>query len=199
MLPEGTDWKALGLSAAIFAPRARYALAGATTMFAQPPYCETRVHPSAVVAPDAKIGDGVSIGPLAVIEPGEDRVGFAVGAARRLDAIADQVSLFDDGHEILPGVQALATYGHTPGHMSFVLGGKLVLLGDAVTDHHLSFERPDWPAAMDEIPEEAVASRIRVLDMAATDKMAVLGFHLTGDGIGMVQSKDIGFTFIKDA
>lgn len=70
MLPPEADWEALGLEAAIFAPRARYALCGVTTMFAKPPHWAPGVHTSAVVAPDAEIADDVAIGPFCVIEPG---------------------------------------------------------------------------------------------------------------------------------
>jgi len=50
---------------------------------------------------------------------GEARAAFAVGAKRRMEAIEDAVEVFEDGEEILPGIAALSTPGHTPGHMAF--------------------------------------------------------------------------------
>ena len=71
---------------------------------------------------------------------GEARTTFAVGAKRRLEVIAEQVRLFGDGEEILPGIAARATFGHTPGHMSFEISGGAMIVGDALVNHHLAFE-----------------------------------------------------------
>lgn len=64
---DGADWQALGLEAAIFAPRARLAMAGLTRVFDPGPGLEPGIHPSAVIHPTAEIGEGAWIGPLAVI------------------------------------------------------------------------------------------------------------------------------------
>lgn len=74
MLPEGTDWRALGLRAAIFTGRARFALAGATALFAADPLARSGgapgVHPSAVIGADVSLGADVAIGPFTVVETG---------------------------------------------------------------------------------------------------------------------------------
>ncbi|MGR3627716.1 MAG: MBL fold metallo-hydrolase, partial [Sulfitobacter sp.] len=56
--------------------------------------------------------------PATVDTIGAARAAFAVGAARRLAAIEDRVAHFSDGDEVLPGIMAQASFGHTPGHMS---------------------------------------------------------------------------------
>jgi UDP-3-O-[3-hydroxymyristoyl] glucosamine N-acyltransferase len=61
------DWRALGLRAAILAPRARYLLAGVTRVFDRPPEIAPGIHPSAVIDPTAAIGDGAAIGAFVVI------------------------------------------------------------------------------------------------------------------------------------
>lgn len=67
MLWEGADWRALGLEAAIIAPRPRYAMSGLTAMMdLGQGFCDG-IHASAVVHPSAEIETGVSIGPMAVI------------------------------------------------------------------------------------------------------------------------------------
>lgn len=66
--PEA-DWQALGLEAAIFAPRPRRAMAGLTALMDPGQEFPAGVHPSAVIDPTARIGDDVSIGPLCVIGP----------------------------------------------------------------------------------------------------------------------------------
>ncbi len=72
ILWPGADWRALGLSAAIFAPRPRYVLAGVTSLFAPPPASAPGIHPTAIVDPSARLGDGVSIGPFSIVEAGAE-------------------------------------------------------------------------------------------------------------------------------
>ncbi|HRO12380.1 UDP-3-O-(3-hydroxymyristoyl)glucosamine N-acyltransferase [Amaricoccus sp.] len=67
ILWPGADWRALGLRAAIVAPRARYLLAGVTRVFERAPEIAPGIHPSALVDPSAEIGAGAAIGPYVVI------------------------------------------------------------------------------------------------------------------------------------
>jgi UDP-3-O-[3-hydroxymyristoyl] glucosamine N-acyltransferase len=67
ILWPGADWQALGLRAAIFAPRHRYALAGVTRVFDHPIEIAPGIHPLAVVDPSAALGEGCAVGPFAVI------------------------------------------------------------------------------------------------------------------------------------
>jgi UDP-3-O-[3-hydroxymyristoyl] glucosamine N-acyltransferase len=69
LLWPGADWRALGLEAAIFAPRGRLAMSRLTRMLDEPPL-QAGIHPSAVIDPTAHLGEGVGIGPLAVIGAG---------------------------------------------------------------------------------------------------------------------------------
>jgi UDP-3-O-[3-hydroxymyristoyl] glucosamine N-acyltransferase len=82
----GADWAALGLKAAIIAPRARLAMAHLTQML-DLPLAGHGISPHAVVDPSAKIADGVVIGPFAVI--GANSV---IGAK---SWVADHVSVSD--------------------------------------------------------------------------------------------------------
>jgi UDP-3-O-[3-hydroxymyristoyl] glucosamine N-acyltransferase len=70
LLPPGTDWQALGLQAAIFAPRGRLAMARLTQAMDPGQGLTPGIHSSAVVDPAAALGKGVWIGPLTVIGPG---------------------------------------------------------------------------------------------------------------------------------
>lgn len=67
---EGADWQALGLKAAIFAPRGRLAMAGLTALMDAGPAIAPGVHPMAVIDPTAQIGAGAAIGPFVVIGAG---------------------------------------------------------------------------------------------------------------------------------
>lgn len=130
------------------------------------------------------------------IEPG--RTTMAVGAKRRLEAVQDAVTTFGDGQEILPGIAAVATFGHTPGHMSFEVAGKAMIVGDAIVNHHLAFERPDWRSGSDQDRDLGAQTRLRLLDRLATEQMQLIGFHLPGGGIGRAERDGSSYRFVTE-
>ncbi|GGE42101.1 UDP-3-O-(3-hydroxymyristoyl)glucosamine N-acyltransferase [Actibacterium pelagium] len=87
ILWDGADWQSLGLKGAIYVPRPRYAMSGLTQLMDAGPQIAPGIHPSAVVAPDAKIGENAAIGPFVVIASG-----VKIGANAR---IASHVSITD--------------------------------------------------------------------------------------------------------
>ncbi len=127
------------------------------------------------------------------------RQAFAVGASRRLPLIEDQVTLFDDGAEVLPGIVARATFGHTPGHMGFevALGSdSAMVVGDAIVNHHLAFALPAEHAASDQDPERGAATRVELLNELASRQITFIGFHLPDGGIGHVAREGDQFRFV---
>lgn len=139
--------------------------------------------------------------PNTVDEIGEARASFAVGAKRRLEMIEDAVAFFNDGDEILPGVAARATHGHTPGHMALEIreGSKSVMiLGDCIGNHHVAFEQPAWISGSDQDGEQAVATRLALLDQLAAEKTQIIGFHLSGNGVGYVDKTASGYSFVPE-
>jgi UDP-3-O-[3-hydroxymyristoyl] glucosamine N-acyltransferase len=70
LLWQGADWRAMGLRAAIFAPRSRYAMSGLTRLLDPGPQIAAGVHALALVDPTAVIGAGASIGPFVTIGAG---------------------------------------------------------------------------------------------------------------------------------
>ena len=102
---------------------------------------------------------------------------FARGTQRALNAVKDRVVFLQSGHEVVPGLRALDTVGHTPGHMSFELAGRdgLLIAADVATSAIVSFEHPDWVFGFDTLPEIVIRTRRRFLDRAATDRETMLG------------------------
>lgn len=132
---------------------------------------------------------------------GEERMAFAVGAKNRLTAIEDAVEFFDDDQEVLPGILSVASYGHTPGHMSFeVRNGSeaAFVIGDAIGNHHVAFRRPDWPSGSDQDMDMAIATRQRLFDRITADDLAIAGFHLPNGGMGRVETGESGYRFIQE-
>lgn len=140
--------------------------------------------------------------PKTVNTIGEARAAFAVGAKRRMEMIEDSVVLFDDGEEVLPGIAAMATHGHTPGHMSFELRGgsrSTLVLGDAIGNHHVAFRKPDWISGSDQDGDMAAATRQILFDRIMAEQMPVVGFHLPQGGIGRVDRAAEGYVFVPEA
>jgi glyoxylase-like metal-dependent hydrolase (beta-lactamase superfamily II) len=114
---------------------------------------------------------------------------FAKGAQRDLSAVCDRIVLVKDGDEIMPGLHAIATPGHTPGHTSYALAGPetLVVTGDVVTNQIVSFEHPAWRFGNDTDQEVGAKTRQRFVDRAAVDRLLLLGYHFAYPGLGRVE------------
>jgi len=131
----------------------------------------------------------------------DGRQNFAPGAKRNLSRIKDRVRTVQPGEDIVPGLRALDTSGHTAGHIAIeITTGSEVLLvvGDALTHPIISFEQPDWrPAADHHDADRAAAVRRRLLDRLATDHTLLVGYHLPSPGIGRVDRKGPAYAFVK--
>ncbi|SEW19778.1 Glyoxylase, beta-lactamase superfamily II [Cognatiyoonia koreensis] len=139
--------------------------------------------------------------PNTVSTIGTERQSFAVGAANRLAEIADRIILFDDGAEVLPGIHSRATPGHTPGHMAFVVTvgrEEIMVVGDAIGNHHIAFERPGWISGSDQDGTLGAKTRQMLLDQLAHDQMRFVGFHLPNGGLGRAEKRDEGFVFVGE-
>ncbi|MBX2836822.1 MAG: MBL fold metallo-hydrolase [Gammaproteobacteria bacterium] len=128
----------------------------------------------------------------------ENQLGMVAGARNRLPLIDAQLQRFEWGDEIVPGVEAIDTHGHTPGHTSFAIhqgSQSVVVIGDAVTHEVLSFQKPDWAWPTDQDPEAAALSRRTLLDRLAADQTPVVAYHLSTPGLGRVESNGTAFKF----
>ena len=126
----------------------------------------------------------------------ESKKQFLITAARdNLLPIEGQLDLIDSEREIVPGIHAVSTPGHTPGHIGVSISSgdeNLLCLSDAAL-HPIHIAQPDWYFVADLNPEEALASRRRLMDKAAADKALVFGFHFPFPGLGHVVKKGEGW------
>jgi len=116
--------------------------------------------------------------------------------------LADKVTRYDWGKEVAPGITAVETSGHTPGHTSFVISSgsaSLFFQGDVSNVPDLFLRHPDWQVMFDSEPDKAVITRRRVYDMASADKLVVAGYHFPFPGIGYIEKAGTGYRLVPAA
>ena len=115
---------------------------------------------------------------------------MARGSARILKRLEGKIERRNAGEQVAPGLTFVETIGHTPGHMSVMVesGRERLLIGaDALAHAAVSFARPEWRWGSDYDSDRAVATRRRLLDLLAPERIALVGFHLPWPGRGMVE------------
>jgi glyoxylase-like metal-dependent hydrolase (beta-lactamase superfamily II) len=95
--------------------------------------------------------------------------------------------LFGDGDEIVPGMRAIVTPGHTPGHTSYVVtsrtGRRLIVFGDAFHSP-LQMTHPDWLSAADSDAAAVTSARSRLLAQLCEPDTLGFGFHFGDQPFG---------------
>jgi len=155
MLWPGADWQAIGLTAAIFAPRGRLAMAGLTRLMDPGPDIAPGVHPLAILHPSAQLGEGAAIGPFVTIA-----AGVVLGAGAR---IASHTSIAE-GARI--GTDALILHGARIG-ARVTIGNRFICQPGAVIGADgFSFVTPE-KSGVEEI-RETLGSRADIKDQSWT-------------------------------
>ena len=130
-----------------------------------------------------------------------ERAGFVTGARRNYAAIKGKVKMIKAADEIVSGLRIIDTPGHTQGHLSIELAGGdgLIVGGDVLTHPLISFQHPEWKPIADHVPDQATATRRKLLDRLAADRSKLIGFHLPYPGVGTVERKDSAYRFVASA
>jgi glyoxylase-like metal-dependent hydrolase (beta-lactamase superfamily II) len=123
---------------------------------------------------------------------------FAEGAQRDLGAVRDRVVMLKPGDDVVTGLRAIDTAGHTPGHLSLEMAGGegLIISADAATNEIASFRDPSAPFGYDTIPDLAIRNRVRLIERAATDRIKLLGYHWTYPGVGFAERDGNGYRYV---
>jgi len=120
------------------------------------------------------------------------------GARKNLLPNRDRMVFFKGGEEFLPGIQAMATPGHTVGHMIFMVaseGKTLAVIGDLTHHQVLLLHKPRLQFVNDTDPKQGASTWVRVLDMLAANRIPMLGYHFPWPGIGHVAKFGDGFQY----
>ena len=107
--------------------------------------------------------------------------------------------LYSEHQELFNGIFAIANYGHTPGHVVYLLeseGEKLVIAGDFLHVGLVQFQHPEISAIYDIDPYEAAVSRRQILEYATQHDIPIGGMHIVYPGMGTVEKEGDGFKFL---
>ena len=121
---------------------------------------------------------------------------------RVFDALQRKVTRYEWNKEVAPGITALPTPGHTPGHTSYVIasGSDRIYVQSDVTNIPVLFARhPGWHAAFDQDGKVAEETRRRVYDMVVADKLLLQGFHYPFPGLAHLEKTTDGYREVPTA
>jgi glyoxylase-like metal-dependent hydrolase (beta-lactamase superfamily II) len=110
-----------------------------------------------------------------------------------------KVTPYEWGKEVVPGLLAVESIGHTPGHTSYVLSsgsGKVFIQSDVTNNPNPFATNPGWHAFFDQDGDVAEKTRRRVYDMVVAEKLMVQGFHYPFPGLGHVEKDGSGYRVI---
>ncbi|MBO0661406.1 MBL fold metallo-hydrolase [Jiella sp. MQZ9-1] len=129
-----------------------------------------------------------------------DRAENAKMVDRIVVPLKDRMTLLDDGDQVVSGITAHNAFGHTPGHMIFELesaGQRLVLTADTANHFVASLQKPDWQVRFDMDPQTAIATRKRVFDQIAVERVPFIGYHMPFPAIGYAEKlEEGGYRFV---
>ena len=110
---------------------------------------------------------------------------FVLYTRTNLLPVRDRIIPVRDGAEVVPGITAMATPGHTVGHHSYVIesgGQRLVNVGDVLHHHVLLLRHPEWHNIFDSDKAQGAATRRRILETMSADGTQCVLYHFPVPG-----------------
>ena len=123
------------------------------------------------------------------------------GVLKNVVPLAEKTTFIKGGSDVASGITAIEAFGHSPGHMVFHVeseGKGLIVTADTANHYVLSLQRPDWEVKFDADKAKAAASRKKVFDMIATDRLPFVGYHMPFPSVGFVEKRDLGYRFVPE-
>jgi glyoxylase-like metal-dependent hydrolase (beta-lactamase superfamily II) len=123
---------------------------------------------------------------------------FVEGARKNLLPNRERIVFVKDGQEFLPGIQAIAAPGHTVGHTIYMItsdGKSLAAIGDLTHHQVILLEKPRIEFAYDTDSKQSASTRVRMLDMLASNRIPLIAYHFPWPGLGHVAKHGDGFRY----
>jgi glyoxylase-like metal-dependent hydrolase (beta-lactamase superfamily II) len=150
-----------------------------------------------VIVPEAEIawwGDATN----ETRSPEGQRATFA-NSARRLAPYAARLRRIGPDAEVVPGVRSVAAYGHTPGHTCYHIADgaeQMMFVADTTNRPELLARRPEFHIIFDFDAVAAEATRRRIYDRVATDRIRITGYHFPFPANGFLAKEGSGYRFV---
>ncbi len=119
----------------------------------------------------------------------------AFRAEPRMMPVLSRLMPLEQGDGPLRDVVAINAPGHSPGHMAFLVDGRLLIWGDTVHHAAVQFARPEVSWTFDDDQAQARATRAALMDQAISEGFLVAGGHLPFPGIGRIEEAGDAFVF----
>jgi len=110
-----------------------------------------------------------------------------------------KVTPYEWDKEVAPGLLAVESVGHTPGHTSYVLSsgsGKVFVQSDVTNNPNPFATHPGWHAYFDQDADVAEKTRRRIYDMVVAEKLQVQAFHYPFPGLAHLEKDGDGYRVI---
>jgi glyoxylase-like metal-dependent hydrolase (beta-lactamase superfamily II) len=120
----------------------------------------------------------------------------------KMRPLAEQTAMIAGSDSVVPGISPFYAPGHTPGHMAYMLeskGQQLLLAVDFANHYVWSLAHPTWEVRFDMDKGQAAATRTRMLDMLATDKIPFIGYHMPWPALGYVEARGSGYAYVPES
>lgn len=114
-------------------------------------------------------------------------------------AEADRIIWMGDGSELVPGITAIATPGHSPGHLIYRIeseGETIICWGDLCHHSVLLLQHPEWAFQFDYEQAAATAQRHRVYELVESNRYKVLAYHFPFPGLGHIKRDGTGYSWL---
>ncbi len=123
------------------------------------------------------------------------------GLAKRVQATFPtwkNIRRFSGEGDVLPGIKPVPSYGHTPGHTSYMLSSanqQYIVLADVTNIHQLFVRNPGWHLVFDQDKYMAEATRRKMFDRVVAEKLTVGGYHWGMPGCGKLAKDGNSYVF----
>ena len=112
----------------------------------------------------------------------------------------DRTRLFKEG-EVFPGVTAVPSVGHTPGHTAYLVASgtdQLMIWGDTVHVPEVQTAIPEAGMAFDTDLAAAAAARKRMFDRVSADGVLIAGMHLHFPSFSRLARRNDAYELISE-
>lgn len=122
------------------------------------------------------------------------------GFNNKVKPLAEKMQFIGDGDSVVSGITGMGAFGHTPGHMVYLLESgseQLLLAADSANHYVWSLAYPEWEVKFDMDKAKAAETRKQVFGMLASDQIPFVGYHMPFPGIGYVETRgEGGFRYV---